>query len=138
MSPWEHARIGGEACGRCGARIADGAPILARYIADGVVRKVRCEACAGAPVNQAELDAAPVRPPDPPRRDWDLTMRRRRPVERVRPPRPLVPLADIAKNLPFDGRMAAAGPDRDNDALERLGPSELPPVTGREPGEDDQ
>ena len=138
MSPWEHAQIGGETCGRCGARIADGAPILARYIADGVVRKVRCEACAGGPVNHAELDAVPARPPDPPRRDWDLTMRRRCPVERVRPLRAPVPLADIAKGLPFDARMAAAGPDRDDDALVRLGPSELPPASGREPGEDDQ
>ena len=112
MSPWEHARIGGEACGRCGARIPDGAPILARYVADATIRKVRCETCAGAPVNHAELDAVPARPPDPPPRDWDLTMRRC-PVERVRPLRALVPLADIAKDLPFDGRMAAAGKDDD-------------------------
>ena len=137
MSPWEHAKLGGETCGHCGARIPEAAPLLARYVADATIRKVRCEACAGAPVNQAELDAAPVRPPDPPPRDWDLTMRRRS-VERVRPLRAPVPLADIAKDLPFDGRMAAAGPDRDDDALVRLGPSELPPASGREPGEDDQ
>jgi len=112
--------------------------MLARYVAEARIRKPRCPVCADQPVNHAEMDAAPSPPSrEVPTQDWDLTMRRR---GRVRPPSSAVPLADLAKDLPFDGRMAAAGPDRDDEIFSRLGASELPAAPGRvrEPGEDDE
>jgi len=126
---WERARAGGEACGRCGGQVVAGKSVRAIYLNDRTVRKVRCQACAGEPVNEAQLvEVAPE--PTPERRTWDLTRCR---VERVPPLRAPVPLANIAADLPFDVRMAAAGRD-DDVAFERLGGSEIP--REREPGEE--
>jgi len=60
MRTWARARRA-RLCGRCGERIAKGAPIFEIYIEAGIfsvkVPKVRCQTCAGIPV---PADLAPL------------------------------------------------------------------------------
>ena len=103
-----------ESCGFCGQAIPASTPALVLEGA-GLRRRLRCPTHAGEAVGQSgwiEAQAPPAPPPADPPGAWDLTMRRRRGrVDRVAPPRSLKRLADIAKDLPFDGRAAAAGKD---------------------------
>ena len=102
-----------ETCGFCGQLIPASTPALV-IEGSGLRRRFRCPDDAGEPVGQSgwieALPAAAAPAPAAPE-TWDLTTRRPRRVERVPPPGRPIPLQDLAKDLPFDGRAAAAGKD---------------------------
>lgn len=132
MKTWSHAPSGGQLCGHCGALIAAGAPLLTVTSPSGAPwRLFRCASCAGESVPATIVDAVTV--PPAPVQVPDLGHR----PERVVPLRRPVPLAAIAKGLPFDARMAQTG-ERDDVTFEALGPNELPPTRERIVGEDDE
>lgn len=103
MKAWILARWDGQLCGRCGQLVPASAPVQQVTSASGSWKAYRCRDCAGdappAMIDASEpvAEAAAVAVP---------TFGRR---PRVVPPRRPVPLADIAKGLPFDARMAQTG-----------------------------
>ena len=111
MRTWTRAPSGGQLCGRCGQLVPESAPVLVVTSPTGKPwRFFRCPTCAGEPVPAAipareVASAMPLKVPPLGRSG------------RVSPIRRPVPLATIAKDLPFDARMAQTGE--------------------REPGEDD-
>jgi hypothetical protein len=101
-------------CGYCGALIPASTAALVLE-GPGLPRRLRCPKHAGEPIGVSGWVEAPAATPDPPADPpgaWDLTMRRPRArAGRVAPLRKPKRLEDIAKDLPFDGRAAAAGKD---------------------------
>ena len=90
MRTWARVRLA-TACGGCGAIVNTGTPMLLLTIPGVTATKCRCSACAG--------EATPELPP--------LV---EHPVLSPTPARPaFTKLGALAKTLPFDHKMAAAG-----------------------------
>jgi hypothetical protein len=95
---WERARHGGETCGRCEGRLAEGAPvhvISLPQLGPTAPRRIRCVTCAGQAPNLDELEA--------------FDMRAMQVPERVKGPAVPVSLGSLAKV--FDSRAASARND---------------------------
>jgi hypothetical protein len=98
MKTWERARVR-EQCGRCGKPQEVGDPVLAITLPDlgaAARRRIRCEPCAGEPVNEAQLEAHDT-----------ATSFRRGPAPLTEPE----VRALTARPAVFDAKMAAAGKD---------------------------
>src|SRR3990167_4752424 len=79
MTRWTRAHLDTN-CGRCGAPIPIGVPMLCLKTA-GMRRELqRCEGCAGEPVDVEQIEAEDVR--------RDCETRERRPPTMLPPPRP--------------------------------------------------
>ena len=113
MKTWTRAPSGGQLCGRCGQLVVEGSALLI-VTGTSTWRFFRCAACAALSLGESaprEIPA-PEAVTAPPLEVPPLGH-----SGRVSPIRRPVPLATIAKDLPFDARMAQTGE--------------------REPGEDD-